>query len=746
MSARGSSGVLALVTGLVVVCAAMTAGAQNLFNQPESVVYDAARHRYLVSNWGDGAIVQVDSNGVHSYFSTALMNQFRLIGLYLVGDTLLAAAGDAPNAGLAAFDLETAALVSYTVIPGVGLPNDIAIDGDGVIYVTDYWGDKLYKIENNSPVVYIGSGLDYPNGMVYDDRHNRLLIASVMGTGTPIMAVDLDDASISTVVTTGFYGTDGITLDANYRVYITSGGEDAVYRYDPMFSGPAELFSSGHSDPADIYYDRVNGVVAVPNLGSDSVDFVPVPSSDGGGTGRLAYCRQPESGTDIDELYTVKLDGTENRKIGDATIGLNYHDWSPDGQKLAATGYVNPSTTWSIYVFNADGGNLTRLTHTNGVWDHDPAWSPDGSQIAFTRYDPGLNREEIWIMNSDGSDPHWIGVEGGCATWSPAEPRLIYHAVRPPGDNYDIYTCNTAGLDEIQLTSSPSGEISPVWSPDGNHVAFTNVGVSFDHDIYVMDFDGTNRHQLLNIEIGSAAPRWSPNGALIAFHSEGEVYFVNADGTDLRQVTNSPEGTTAIFPAWQPVNSATTPVYLAAFQCTQQDDCVKIKWSVREEASVADFRLDAVTTGNRRSVPVTATGPRSFLAVDDDPRVADGGSITYNLYSLGDGKDWELLRAHSVQLAAPSATTSIRGVYPNPFNPHTTVSFSITHPQRVTIEIHDAAGRKVKTLADGEYAAGDFEVYWNGRDGTGLEAASGVYFLRFKAGKRTESRKLVLIR
>ncbi len=359
------------ISVLLMVCltaAYSGVSAQNLLINPESVVYDAARDRYLVSNWGDGAIVAIAADGTQSYFSTFLQNQYRLIGMYLKGDTLLAAAGDAPNAGVFGFDLPSGAIIWYVPLPGVGLPNDITIDNHGIIYVTDYWGDKLYKIESGSPSVYVGTGLlDYPNGLVYDDRYNRLLIASVMGTDSPILAVNLDDATISTVVTTGLYGTDGITFDADYRCYITDGSTDAVYRYDPEFSNPIELFSAGHESPADIYYDRVNILLAVPNLDGNTVDFIPVDVPNGGGTGRIAYTYQPRFAPAVHEIYMINMDGTENHKISAAPIGVNHHDWSPDGQKLAAVGYVDPPNTWSIYVFDVGGGNLQRLTTTSGV-------------------------------------------------------------------------------------------------------------------------------------------------------------------------------------------------------------------------------------------------------------------------------------------------------------------------------------------------------------------------------------------
>jgi Tol biopolymer transport system component len=123
--------------------------------------------------------------------------------------------------------------------------------------------------------------------------------------------------------------------------------------------------------------------------GSSAMDWGPswlpevIPdSAKGGGTGVLAYCYQPVSAPDIHELYTINLDGTENRRVVDAAVGLNHHEWKPDGQKLAAVGYVN-ATTWSIYVVDADGANLTRLTTTAGVWDDEPSWSPDGSRLAW---------------------------------------------------------------------------------------------------------------------------------------------------------------------------------------------------------------------------------------------------------------------------------------------------------------------------------------------------------------------------
>ncbi|MCK4653887.1 MAG: carboxypeptidase regulatory-like domain-containing protein [Candidatus Cloacimonetes bacterium] len=91
--------------------------------------------------------------------------------------------------------------------------------------------------------------------------------------------------------------------------------------------------------------------------------------------------------------------------------------------------------------------------------------------------------------------------------------------------------------------------------------------------------------------------------------------------------------------------------------------------------------------------------------------------------------------------------TELTGNYPNPFNPTTTISFSLEEPCHVTLAVFNIKGKKIRDLVDAELKAAYHSITWNGKDNNDKPASSGVYFYKMKAGGRyTSTKKMILMK
>ncbi len=84
--------------------------------------------------------------------------------------------------------------------------------------------------------------------------------------------------------------------------------------------------------------------------------------------------------------------------------------------------------------------------------------------------------------------------------------------------------------------------------------------------------------------------------------------------------------------------------------------------------------------------------------------------------------------------------------YPNPFNPATTIAFTLPAAAQVTLKVYNLLGQEVKTLLSGFLSSGKHEAEWNGTDGNNFEVPSGIYLYRLETRYFSESRKMALIR
>jgi len=138
--------------------------------------------------------------------------------------------------------------------------------------------------------------------------------------------------------------------------------------------------------------------------------------------------------------------------------------WSPDGTRIAFSATVDGNA--DIYVMDADGENVTRLT-TAPESDTEPDWSPDGGTIAFTSMRGGAT--QVWAMNADGSGARSL-TSGAGANSSPAfrpDGRTIAFISTRDG-NADLFEMGNEGADARAITRTPEPESNPAYFPNGD--------------------------------------------------------------------------------------------------------------------------------------------------------------------------------------------------------------------------------------------------------------------------------------
>lgn len=283
--------------------------------------------------------------------------------------------------------------------------------------------------------------------------------------------------------------------------------------------------------------------------------------------------------------------------------------WSPDGTRLAFSGYLDiypelSGANYDVYVVNADGtGRLNLTTDEEDIGraasQHGPAWSPDGTTIAFLD-DGGRGNEQ--------------------------------------GD-VDIYSMKPDGSELIQLTDTPEPEGPVAWSPDGTRIAFQ----CWRYDLCVMNPDGTGRVNLTDDEAHDGVPAWAPDGGEIAFVSDRGgnkgIHAVGPDGTGLRLIADL-QGS-EVDPVWSSDGS------MIAVQVWR-----KGTWDVAVVGADGAVLLDRVTADRDESSP-TWSPDGAFIAFFASRKSSGDNSGTYDVYVMrADGSGERRLTRESGGLGA----------------------------------------------------------------------------------------------
>jgi hypothetical protein len=187
------------------------------------------------------------------------------------------------------------------------------------------------------------------------------------------------------------------------------------------------------------------------------------------------------------------------------------------------------------------------------------------------------------------------------------------------------------------------------------------------------------------------------------------------------------------------------PVSISYIDVSATPEAAIVRWEVFADELFEGYRLyRAVDGGPAAALPATSglIPPQAVSYTDAD--VSAGRTYRYNLAAvMTDGSE---VRSRTVETVIPAWSTTLHQNKPNPFNPSTTISFTLDEESAVTLSIYTSDGKLVTTLVDETLPAGLRQVPWDGRNADGTALSSGVYFYRLKAGKTVLSRKMVYLK
>lgn len=195
------------------------------------------------------------------------------------------------------------------------------------------------------------------------------------------------------------------------------------------------------------------------------------------------------------DIYSAKQDGAD---LVNLTHSLGYDaegDYSPDGKQIVFCSLrgayplehlspelrkryeQDPSYFGDIYIMNADGSSVRRLTTAPG-YDGGPFFSPDGRRIIWRHFQENGVIADVWTMKLDGSDKHQV-TDFHSMSWAPfyypSGKYVIFTSNKLGFENFELFIVDAAGEHEpVRVTFTPGFDGLPVFSPDGKKLCWTS--------------------------------------------------------------------------------------------------------------------------------------------------------------------------------------------------------------------------------------------------------------------------------
>ena len=351
---------------------------------------------------------------------------------------------------------------------------------------------------------------------------------------------------------TGIYAA---VVGGDKSIQLTSGSGDCCPTWSP---DGREIAFSRYTE------DNVFSILTVPALGGTERRLYRGPDHMGSGISwspdgsLIAFTQGPESDPTRSWISLLSVADASIREISSPPAGWIDRSpmYSPDGRRIAFIRSSVAGVSNDIFVMNANGAHVKRLTFDHRPIAGSPAWTSDSKEIVFSSARGAAMG--LWMVAADGCIPRPVAGPVGEAGWPsiPAnrENTLVYEQWLGKADVWqlDLSDATHPRKPPFALVSEKGDKMRPELSPDGKKVAFESDRLGF-WDIWTCDVDGSSCDQVTALHGTAGRARWSPNGHFIAFefhpNERSEIYVVEVPGGTPRLLQTIP-GSDNLSPSW----------------------------------------------------------------------------------------------------------------------------------------------------------------------------------------------------
>jgi len=775
--------------------------ADILLNQPQKIVVDYERNQLLVSNFGNGALVKIDSLGNQAYIDS--LNANFIDGLDIVGDIVY---GVGNGRTLSGYNLETEEKVLDNFdFPGSAYLSSVTSDSLGHLFISCPGENAIYKFRLSDQAYWIfaqGDSLNRPNGILLERANDRIIVIDDSPTTSIIHAISLSDSTVSGLMHANFDSPDGIVRDRDGYYYVGGFYLPGLYKIDPAFSQTPELFFPGNQM---VYptYDYLTHSLLVTYYGSNDWDRIflgPAVENihlydDGTGTGLFLTWDSSEE-ENFDHFLVEWGTASGNYQDSFSTTGSELLVFGlEEGQEcfIALTQYFSDGTHGFVTEVSATPSSFPRIP---ADFIATPAWGEvQLTWLANQEMDIAgyrIYRSDTFNGNYELTNPELIteshyedsDVENGVFYFYKIEAvdfggyssglseacrsRVISmdqgillvddtsegngNFLRPTDEqcsefynqilgNFSFDELETDNLEKVRLDDLCAYS-TVIWYIDDNTLQYVAGESMADIQAYL-----ENGGKLF-------LSGYKPISSICDLPYSPYDFEEGSFGRDFLKLTSLNYNNNARFNQAIHVNNehihtdpdkipANFNAHILGVEGLYIDNSAVSSYTYgtgfeigTPAASLAGLAVNSCYIDEDSYSIYLLTFPLYYMQIDEVTALMN--------YVIGDLFN-EPVSADDEEIVITEAAVLLKN-YPNPFNPATTISFSLEKEAQVDISIYNLKGQKVKTLLHSILPADEHTIVWNGCDEGSKLVSSGIYLFRMETGKYISTKKMLLLK